>query len=167
MRSADWDGRGARTDMKLTMLVAGLLLSLAACGPPPGALTTASSSTGDPGPSTVVVSPKDAGKTVPVHVGDRVLLATGPASGGARWVLADYPADMLSPAAKSTERGEYRFEVIARGLGRLILKRQFFCGGIRPAAASIPCPVGAESGANGDIPSLPIRPLFVITLSAH
>lgn len=114
-------------------LVVGLVAS--ACGGAGGAAGPSGSS-GTPGAPgrTVTIARSDAGHTVSLRVGDRLVvdLGTGPQ---ASWTLASYPAAQLSVSSQSPSEGRFEFTARSPGTGTILLVMKGDCG----PEQTVPC----------------------------
>ncbi len=65
--------------------------------------------------STVVVGPKEAGRNVTLHQGDRLVVVAGAKRRGRQWMLASFPRSLLNLRSSYLPRG--RFEFLAAHTG--------------------------------------------------
>jgi hypothetical protein len=99
--------------------------------------------------STVQLSLDDRGKTVSLHVGDRLVITLPPASSpspafASSWRLGRYPTAILE-LQTSDATGRFEFVARAKGSGNIIAVRGCSPG---PLAAEIPpCPYVAGPGS--------------------
>lgn len=109
------------------------LMLLSACG--------SGGTTGPPGARTVVVLPSDAGHTISLHVGDRLLVElAGPPQ--ATWMLAAYPREALAVTSSAPTDGRFEFTAQGSGTGQVLIVMRV--------------PSGAVPGGN-DFPLRPFR----------
>ena len=115
-----------------------------------------------PSHSTVQLSLDDRGKTVSLHVGDRLVITLPPASSpspafASAWRLGRYPTAIME---LQTSDATGRFELVARakGSGNIVAVRGCSPG---PVAAEIPpCPVTGP----GSAPAPPEPLIFSLTV---
>jgi hypothetical protein len=110
-------------------------------GSTPGA---GGSAPGRPAAAPVVhrLGPLDAGKTVTMAVGDRLVVTLPTNRLAGRWTLTGYPAGVLAPELASVPVGGFGLVARSAGSGSVVLTRS----GCGPAADQI-CPSGAGSPA--------------------
>jgi hypothetical protein len=108
--------------------------------------------------TTANVGLPDAGKTVRMQVGDRLVVSLG--AGGRSWTMMSFPRKVLSFPATRDRNWSYVFVAKRRGWGVMRFIRGFSCG--PPRAMSLRCPVQARSNESGT--SRSHQALFWITV---
>lgn len=113
-------------------------------------------------PATIQLGIHDAGTTVSVHVGDRLVITLPPSQSVVPkvplgWSLATYPKDALELVTNDPKNGHFEFVARAVGGGKILALRGCSPG---PAVAEGPsCPLDVGPGA------MPPRPLaFNVTV---
>ena len=127
------------------------------------------------GGSNVTVTAKDSGRTIALHVGDRLVVNLRPSFAGRADGLirtgVQYPRDVLTTSPDKSKLGQWTFTAEATGAGKVIVISAP-CGpllGPAPVAA-LSCPVtGGESGGSPYPPvdggaALPAR-LFTVSVN--
>jgi hypothetical protein len=127
-------------------LVVVLLLS-SGCGPAPQNAPAPAAHERSP----IVLGPKDAGHTLKIARGDRLMVVTGPRSKNFYWTLASYPRALLALRASDVPRGRYELAAVGQGKGTIVLRRVFACAS---------CPINGDS-ATRDRAHPPARSLAV------
>jgi hypothetical protein len=127
---------------KLIASILALGLLLTACGS--DGSDSDGSDSGSASPTSVLVKPADGGRTIPAHVGDRVVLDLGPPQ-NAIWILNAYPRDVLALASSRPNLGRFEFVASARGTGQIVV------------VMKLNEPGGSEDVGN----DLPLRPFRV------
>jgi hypothetical protein len=140
---------------------------LAVAGLLAGGCARLSGANTESGGSTITVTASDSGRTISLHVGDRLVVNLGPSFAGAADGLirtsVQFPRDLLTMSPDKSKLGHWDFTAKAAGTGKVTVISAP-CGpllGPAPAAAA-PCPVtgetdGSPSPAAAGGPALPAR----------
>lgn len=113
----------------------------------------ASTTTASKGPRTVTVDRADAGTTVELHPGDRLVVQLDTPT-MMEWRLLLYPKDVLAKTYGSDGTGKFVFTAKTAGTGRIALMMRPFC----PVPTDPRCvPEGdAVDGVGGTPPTRPL-----------
>ena len=106
--------------------------------------------------STVVVGPKEAGRNVTLHQGDRLVVVAGAKRRGRQWMLASFPRSLLNLRSSYLPRGRFEFLAAHTGHGRLALRHVLTCDR---------CPVKEHSQKEGQSPRFQRSWIVVIKIS--
>ncbi|HZP90643.1 MAG TPA: hypothetical protein VFC04_06565 [Actinomycetota bacterium] len=111
------------------------------------------------GPETVRIGASDAGSTVSVGVGDRVVVALGQPPPTGRWALAAYPRGVLSLDSSDPGGGRFDFTAEAAGSGQVLVIMKTVCGSVAApcTGAGAEDPENPGDGVGGDFPLRPFR----------
>jgi|SRR5581483_1593956 hypothetical protein len=123
------------------------------------ALTGCARASTQVGSGTVTIRSSDAGSTVSVRVGDRVVVALGAPPRTARWTLAAYPRGVLALGSSNLEQGRFAFTAEAAGTGQVLVVMKTVCGSVAAPCtrASGADPENPSDGVGGDFPLRPFR----------
>jgi hypothetical protein len=106
----------------------------------------------------VRIGASDAGSTVSVRVGDRVLVALGAPPRTGRWTLAAYPRGVLSLVSSDLGRGRFEFAAEAPGAGQVLVIMKTVCGSVAaPCTRASEDPENPSDGLGGDVPLRPFK----------
>jgi len=104
-------------------------------------------------PQTIVLGATDIGRTIGLHVGDRLVIDLAAAGGISRveWSLVVYPKQVLRVTGQGVNSERFEFLASSTGTGQVALAGRYGCD-IPQAAAesgSAPrCPLGAGESGN-------------------
>jgi hypothetical protein len=112
----------------------------AACARPAGPAVPAASD-----PEVTTIGLEDAGGTISLQVGDRVVLSLDPIE-GQPWLVTQYPEDILAPETTDGPAVGRAFTARAAGEGEIVA---FNRAGCDPTQLRYPCPAGGPGKPPG------------------
>jgi hypothetical protein len=152
--------------LALTFGILGLMLVAGACAR--GHLTARTQAQARD-PSSFTLRPNDGGKTVNMHIGDRLVFVAGESSASPDWMawsIVSYPQGELSLGTDPKQGPPFRFVARHAGVGKLRLSFRPACAPGPLAADGINCPL-VGPGAGEAMPNDVLVRLLTITVRVY